>query len=119
MRGRSGIGEAHQDIWGSDEARLDAKICDMYGVELDEAVDIHADYHAERIFHLLEKRAATSGMRRDHLSAHLRQLDLVELSRQVAKGALAEPAAADILYKGIEMLESRRKPEDRYVNFYG
>lgn len=119
LRGRAAIEEAHQSVWGPDEVRLDIKISDMYGVEIEEALDIHANYHAERIFRLVEKRAFAAGMTRERLSAHLAQLEFAELSRQVAKGALAEPAAADIIYRSLEKLESKSKPKDRYVNFYG
>jgi hypothetical protein len=120
LRGRSAIEAAHAGVSGHDETRLDATISMLYGVGSDEAAEIHTNYHVERIFLALEKRARENGMKREALAERMQYLDIVGVASHVAKGNLAEAAAVDVLFRGLSTIESRGKAaDDRYSNFYG
>ena len=50
LRGRMAISIQHQNISAAqEEKRLNNKISQMYGVDSDEAIDIHVNYHLDRI----------------------------------------------------------------------
>jgi hypothetical protein len=119
QRGKSAIEAVHSDVSKEDEAKIGAKISQMYNVGSEEAADIHANYHAERIFAGMERRAKENGMTREALLEKLEQLAIQEAAYQVATGQLAEAAAVDILFRNLYILESKGGDNDRYVNFYG
>ena len=63
LRGRTAINIEHQNISASqEEKRLNNKISEMYGVDSDEAIDIHVNYHLDRISAFLLRRARKSGI---------------------------------------------------------
>lgn len=119
QRGKSAIDAVHTDASKEDEAKIGAKISQLYNVDSEEAADIHANYHAERIFAGLERRARENGMTREALLEKTEQLAIQEAAYQVATGQLAEAAAVDILFRNLYILESKGGDNDRYVNFYG
>lgn len=119
LRGRSAIEAAHTGVTGEDEVRLDATISQLYGVEGEEAAEIHANYHIDKILASLAKRAGETGMKRQTLTARIQHLDISGAAHQVAKGKLTETAAVDALFRGLSTIESNGKADDRYVNFYG
>lgn len=118
-RGKAAIDAAHSGWTREDEARVDAKVAEVYGVQREEATDIHANYHAERIFSALEKRARENGMALATFAEKAERLDIMGAAYQVAKGELAEPAAVDLLFRSLYMIESKGGDNDRYINFYG
>ena len=118
LRGRAAIEAAHGGISSEDETRLDMMISDLYLVAREEAADIHASYHAERIFLLLQKRAIKNNIERESLLQKMQYLDLPGAARDVAKGKLTEAAAVDALFRRLWNLESH-DDIDRYINFYG
>ncbi len=118
LKGRSAIEAAHVGVTGEDEVRLDATISELYGVGSDEAADIHANYHIDKIFASLAKRAGENGMKREILVERVRHLDISGTATQVAKGKLTEAAAVDALFRGLTVIESDGKAEDRF-NIYG
>lgn len=117
--GRSAIGAEHAGIVKEDEDKFNTKISELYGVDGDEAIEIHASYHQERIFAGLERMAAQNGMTKKVLVQKVQNLDLYEMAYQVAKGNLVEAAAVDILFRNLYKMESNGGDNDRYVNFYG
>jgi len=119
LKGRSAIDAAHAGVVGEDEARLDAAISQIYGVESDEAAEIHANYHIDKILASLAKRAEENGMKRETLAKRVQNLNISGAAYQVAKGKLTEAAAVDALFRGLLVIESNGKADDRYVNFYG
>ena len=119
QRGKSAIDAAHADASREDEARIGAKISEIYSVDSEEATEIHANYHAERIFGGLERRARENGMTSEALAEKAQHLGIHEAAYQVATGQLAEAAAVDILFRNLYIIESRGDDNDRYVNFYG
>jgi hypothetical protein len=118
LRGRSAIQAAHDGITGEDEARLDAIISNLYGVKIDEAEDIHLNYHVDRILAILARRSGEKGIKSNMLAERLQRLDLSGAAYQVAKGKLTEPGAIDALFRALAAMEGADK-HDRYVSFYG
>jgi hypothetical protein len=118
LRGRSAIEAAHAGLTGEDEARLDATISQLYGVESDEAAEIHANYHIDKILASLAKRAGENGMKRQALAERVHHLDISNTAHQVAKGKLTEAAAVDALFRDLFVIESGGKADDRF-SIYG
>jgi hypothetical protein len=118
LRGRSAIEVAHIGITGEDEARLDMTISQLYGVKSDEAAEIHANYHIDKILALLAKRAGENGMHRKTLADRIQYLDVSGTGRQVAKGKLTEAGAVDALFRGLSTRESGGRVDDRF-SIYG
>jgi hypothetical protein len=118
LRGRSAIAAAHAGLTGEDEARLDATISQIYGVESDEAAEIHANYHIDKIFASLAKRARENGMKRQTLVERVQNLDVSGTAHQVARGKLTEAAAVDALFRGLSTIESGTNADDRF-SIYG
>ncbi len=119
QRGKSAIHAAHADASREDEAKIGARISEIYRVGSEEAIEIHTNYHAERIFAGLERRARENGMTREALVEKAQHLAIHEAAYQVATGQLAEAAAIDILFRNLYIIESNGNDDDRYVNFYG
>ena len=118
LKGRSAIYAAHAGVVGEDEARLDATISRLYGVESDEAAEIHANYHVDKILASLARRAGENGMKRETLAKRVKNLDISGAAYQVAKGKLTEAAAVDALFRGLATIESNGKADDRF-SIYG
>jgi hypothetical protein len=118
LRGRSAIQAAHDGITGEDEARLDAIISNMYGVNIDEGEDIHLNYHVDRILATLARRGGEKLIKSNMFAKRLQRLDLSGAAYQVAKGKLTEAAAIDALFRALAAMENPDK-HDRYVSFYG
>jgi hypothetical protein len=117
-RGRSAIQAAHGGVTSEDEARLDLMISDLYGVDSEEAAEIHLNYHADRMLAALARRCAERGIRRDVIADRLRYLDVSGAANQVAKGRLSEAAAIDALFRSLRGTGKQDK-DDRYISFYG
>jgi hypothetical protein len=116
-RGRSAIQAAHVGVTSEDEARLDLIISDLYGVDNDEAAEIHLNYHVDRMLAALARRCAERGIRIDTIAEWLRYLDVSGAANQVAKGRLSEAAAIDTLFRSLRAIENQDR-DDRYINFY-
>ncbi len=117
-RGRSAIQAAHGGVTGEDEARLDLMISDLYGVDGDEAAEIHLNYHLDRLVAALVRRCSEKGIRTDTIANRIRYLNVSGSADQVAKGKLSEAAAIDALFRSLSSMENPAK-DDRYINFYG
>lgn len=118
LRGRSAIQAAHGGITSEDEARLDLMISDLYGVDEDEAAEIHHNYHLDRLAAAIVRRSTEKGIRADAIADRIRYLNLSGFADQVAKGKLSEAAAIDALFRSIKAMQNEGK-DDRYINFYG
>ncbi|HEX2170246.1 MAG TPA: hypothetical protein VHF65_08095 [Nitrososphaera sp.] len=117
-RGRSAIQDAHGGVTSEDEARLDLMISDLYGVDGDEAAEIHLNYHLDRLLGALVRRCAEKGIRSDTIADRIRYLNVSGSADQVAKGKLSEAAAIDALFRSLSAMENQGR-DDRYINFYG
>jgi hypothetical protein len=118
LKGRSAIEAAHAGVTGEDEARLDVTISTLYGVDSEEAAEIHANYHVDKILVSLAKRAGENGMKRKTLAERVQHLDVPGAAYEVAKGKLTEAAAVDALFRGLATMENNGKAEDRFT-IYG
>jgi hypothetical protein len=121
LRGRVAISAHHQKISDAQEERkLNNKISEMYDVDSDEAIDIHVNYHLDRISAFLLRRASKNGMPESMFFKILNGLNIVGYAYSIAQGELLEMAAVDILYKQLCNLHNQDRPaDDRYINFYG
>ncbi len=117
-RGRSAIQAAHGGVTSEDEARLDLMISDLYGVDGDEAAEIHLNYHLDRLVAALVRRCSEKGIRTDTIADRIRYLNVSASADQVAKGKLSEAAAIEALFRSLRAMENQAK-DDRYINFYG
>ena len=123
LRGKSAINILHKSILKEDEKRVNVKISNIYGVDLDEAKEIHTNYHLQRIFSLLLERAKKQGMTESLFVDKVRDLDVQEFAYQVSMGELIEMVAIDLLYKQLceiqdNIISNNVIREDRYINFY-
>jgi hypothetical protein len=116
-RGRIALDSEHENISEEDERRIDTRICMLYGVEDDEAKDIHTNYHSHRLYMLLLNRARKHGMTESTFLERLKGLNVYHYAQIVSQGRLMEMAAVDVLYKGLYVPEYDQ--DDRYISFYG
>lgn len=113
FKGKSAIDALHEDMVKEKEKTLSLKISDIYGVDFEEATEIHINYHNFRLRKMIEKSAILSKM-----SAFIdSNLDLKSLSTQVALGEITENTCIDIL---ISVMKNQKEAriKDRYINFY-
>ena len=114
IKGKSALDALHEDIVKEKEKTLSLKISHMYGVDYDEANEIHINYHNLRLKKMIQKSEILSSM-----SAFIdSNLDLKTLSTQVAFGEITENTCIDILF-GVMKNQKETRVKDRYINFYG
>lgn len=120
LRGKTAIDSAHKNTSIEDERRITSKISDIYSVTMEEASDIHANYHQGRIRNVLRQRAKRQGMTESIFEDSIQHLDIMKYAFSIARGELIEMAACDILFKQLSDMqnESSSISEDRYFNFY-
>ena len=118
LRGRSAIEIEHKNKFKEDETRIDIKISNIYRVDLEEAKDIHINYHSDRILFLLMGRAKKNGMTDSMFVDRIKNMNIYECALRVAQGELIEMTAVDLLYKEL-CEEFNGNVPDRYINFYG
>ena len=92
LRGKLAIDMIHRSISKDDERRINIKISNIYGVELEEAKEIHTNYHSQRIFSFLLERAKKQGMTEHMFVDQVKDLDLQEHAYRVSTGELIEMA---------------------------
>jgi hypothetical protein len=113
FKGKNALDALHEDIVREKEKNLGLKISDIYGVDYEEANEIHVNYHFLRLKKMIEKSEILSSMSA-FIESHL---DLKSLSTQVAFGEMSENTCIDIL---ISVMKNQKetKIKDRYINFY-
>jgi hypothetical protein len=113
FKGKNALDVLHEDMVKEKEKNLNLKISDIYGVDYDEANEIHINYHTLRLRKMIEKSEILSSMNA-FIDSHL---DLKSLSTQVAFGEITENTCIDIL---ISVMKNQKetKIKDRYINFY-
>ena len=112
-KGKNALDLLHENIVKEKEKDLNVKISDIYGVDYDEAMEIHINYHSLRIKKMIEKSESLSEMKSFINST----FDLKNLSAQVAVGQITENTCMDILI-GLMKNQKEAKIRDRYINFY-
>ena len=114
FKGKGALDALHEGIVKEKEKNLNLKISDMYGVDYDEANEIHINYYNLRLKKMIQKSEILSSM-----SAFIdSNLDLKTLSTQVAFGEITENTCIDILI-GVMKNQKETRVKDRYINFYG
>ncbi len=114
IKGKNALDKLHKDISKENEKNITLKISDIYGVDYDEAVEIHVNYHILRIKNIIEKNNTLAKMR-DFIENHL---DIKNLSSKVVAGDMAENTCIDMMISSINN-QKETKIKDRYINFYG
>jgi len=112
-KGKNALDLLHENIVKEKEKDLNLKISDIYGVDYDEAIEIHINYHSLRIKKMIEKSESLSDMK----SFINSNFDINNLSAQVAFGQMTENTCMDILI-GLMKNQKEAKIKDRYINFY-
>ncbi|MDQ4074502.1 MAG: hypothetical protein M3162_09415 [Thermoproteota archaeon] len=111
-KGKSALDHLHENISKEKEKNINFKISDIYGVDSDEANEIHVNYHTLRINNLIKKSPILS----ERSSVIDKIVDLPNLSSKVVSGEISESTCIDILIRTIKSQKDFNT--DRYINFY-
>jgi hypothetical protein len=112
LRGKDAIYDIHRELSQSDENIINFKISEIYSVTLEEADEIHINYHLDRIGVALKSMAEKSDLPEYELVNRLITLDVQHYADEVSKGLLLERAAIDFLFRKII-------PSEKNLSFYG
>jgi hypothetical protein len=113
LKGKNAIDTLHNNISKENEKSINLKISDIYGVDYDEANEIHINYHTLRIKNLVKKSDTLHKMS----STLDNYFDISVLSSKVVTGEITENTCLDILINTIKN-HSEYQKKDRYINFY-
>ena len=113
LKGKNAIDTLHNNISKENEKNINLKISDIYGVDYDEANEIHMNYHTLRINNLVKKSDTLHKMS----STLENYFDISVLSSKVVTGEITENTCLDILINTIKNHNEYQK-KDRYINFY-
>ena len=97
LRGKNAIFDIHKELSHNDEKTINFKISEIYSVSVEEADEIHINYHLDRILDALRERAEKNLLNENDLIARLYPMDVQESASEVSKGMLLEKAQS-ILY---------------------
>lgn len=112
LRGKNAIYDIHRELSHSDENTINFKISEIYSVSLEEADEIHVNYHLDRIILAVKEQAEKSDLTEDDVADRLDHIDIQQYANEVSKGFLLERAAIDSLFNQIF-------PSEKHLNFYG
>jgi hypothetical protein len=112
-KGKNAIDVLHKNISKENEKYINLKISDIYGVDFDEANEIHINYHILRIKNLIKK----SDMLYKMSTTLENYFDIPNLSLKVVNGEITENSCLDMLINAVKN-HSRYQKKDRYINFY-
>ena len=113
LKGKNAIDTLHNNITKENEKNINLKISDIYGVDYDEANEIHMNYHTLRIKNLVKKSDTLHKMS----STLENYFDISVLSSKVVTGEITENTCLDILINTIKN-HSEYQMKDRYISFY-
>lgn len=112
LRGKNAIYNIHRELSHSDENTINFKVSEIYSVPLEEAEEIHVNYHLDRIASALKDRAQRCSLGEYDLISRLDPSEIQHCANEVSKGLLLERAAVDSLF-------NRVCPTEKNMNFYG
>ncbi|MDQ3839452.1 MAG: hypothetical protein M3297_09310 [Thermoproteota archaeon] len=112
LRGKNAIFDVHRGLAHSDENTINFKVSEIYSVPLEEAEEIHINYHLDRIVSALKDLARRRSLRDYELVSQLHPSEIEHSANEVSKGFLLERAAVDSLF-------NRICPGEKNMNFYG
>ena len=113
IQGKSALDLLHKNIAKENEKNINLKISDIYGVDFDEANEIHINYHTLRIKNLVKKSDILYKM----IPIIENYFDISNLSLKVVNGEITENSCLDILINAVKN-HSQYQKKDRYINFY-
>jgi hypothetical protein len=112
LRGKNAIYNIHRQLSHSDENTINFKVSEIYSVPIEEAEEIHVNYHLDRIASALKDRAQRCSLGEYDLISRLDPSEIQHYANEVSKGLLLERAAVDFLF-------NRVCPTEKNLNFYG
>jgi hypothetical protein len=112
LRGKNAIYNVHRELSHSDENTINFKVSEIYSVPLEEAEEIHVNYHLDRIASALRDRAQRCSLGEYDLISRLDPGEIQHYANEVSRGLLLERAAVDFLF-------NRVCPTEKSMNFYG
>jgi hypothetical protein len=112
LRGKNAIYNIHRELSHSDENTINFKVSEIYSVPIEEAEEIHVNYHLDRIASALKDRAQRCSLGEYDLISRLDPSEIQHCANEVSKGLLLERAAVDSLF-------NRVCPTEKNMNFYG
>jgi hypothetical protein len=112
LRGKNAIYNIHRQLSHSDENTINFKVSEIYSVPIEEAEEIHVNYHLDRIASALKDRAQRCSLGDYDLISRLDPSEIHHCANEVSKGLLLERAAVDFLF-------NRVCPTEKNMNFYG
>jgi hypothetical protein len=112
LRGKDAIYDIHRELSQSDENIINFKISEIYSVPLEEADEIHINYHLDRIGVALKRMAEKRDLPEYELVNRLNIFDVQHYANEVSKGLILERAAIDFLFRKII-------PSEKNLSFYG
>lgn len=112
LRGKNAIYNLHRELSHSDENTINFKVSEIYSVPIEEAEEIHVNYHLDRIASALKDRAQRCSLGEYDLISRLDPSEIQHCANEVSKGLLLERAAVDSLF-------NRVCPTEKNMNFYG
>ena len=112
LRGKNAIYNIHRELSHSDENTINFKVSEIYSVPIEEAEEIHVNYHLDRIASALKDRALRCSLGEYDLISRLDPSEIQHCANEVSKGLLLERAAVDSLF-------NRVCPTEKNMNFYG
>ena len=112
LRGKNAIYNIHRELSHSDENTINFKVSEIYSVPIEEAEEIHVNYHLDRIASALKDRAQGCSLGEYDLISRLDPSEIQHCANEVSKGLLLERAAVDSLF-------NRVCPTEKNMNFYG
>ncbi len=113
LKGKNAIDLMHKNVSRENEKSISLKISDIYGVDFDEANEIHVNYHTLRINNLIKKSDILYKMS----SIIESYFEISNLSAKVVNGEITENSCLDILINEVKNYSQHQK-KDRYINFY-
>ena len=112
LRGKNAIYNVHRELSHSDENTINFKVSEIYSVPIEEAEEIHVNYHLDRIASALKDRAQRCSLGEYDFISRLDPSEIQHCANEVSKGLLLERAAVDSLF-------NRVCPTEKNMNFYG
>ena len=111
LRGKDAIYDVHRNLSQGDDT-INFKISEIYSVPIEEADEIHVNYHLDRIGIALRERVGKYDLNEYDLVNQLDPVDIQDYAREVSKGLLLERAAIDFLVRKVI-------PSEKNLSFYG
>jgi hypothetical protein len=112
LRGKDAIYDVHRNLSQGDENIINFKISEIYSVPIEEADEIHVNYHLDRIGIALRERVGKYDLTEYDLVNRLDTVDIQDFAREVSKGLLLERSAIDFLVRKII-------PSEKNLSCYG